>query len=458
MARLASSGSVALLSALGVLACSSSSKDGGAGGGAGGSGGAGGTPITSYQGTHCDYVVPIAETAEEASLDAPDVGSEPTPRHVHVSWAGPSASSFAVNWSTGLDTKLSAVVFGTDQAAVQAADGPTEGVQVERGYTFQYGSTSPLFPNQSHRVHEAHVCGLTAATTYYYKVGGPGHWSPVYDVATAPEPLSAAPFRFAVSGDSRGDPGTFTALQQMILADGADFQVFTGDAVVVGANQDHWNAFFRGTTGSFGVEEALARIPFMSVNGNHEAFAFNYVAQFAFPPENREEYYSFSYANAFFVLLNDTVADKALLGKQGEYLRAQLGRLDRSKTHWVFAVHHRPLYTCSNHSPVDEQVASWEPIYDELGVDFVLAGHNHCYERSKPLKPGGVEVPLGTGTIHVTAGGAGAPLYGTGTDCPFEAITEKTRGYVSIDVDGKTLRYRALRLDGSEIESLTITK
>jgi len=55
------------------------------------------------------------------------------------------------------------------------------------------------------------------------------------------------------------------------------------------------------------------------------------------------------------------------------------------------------------------------------------------------------------------AGGAGAPLYRSGV-CGHTHRSESTRSYVVLDIDGRTLRYRAMRLDGSVIESFEYTK
>lgn len=448
------------LVAVALYACGSSSDDAPKGGGGSGA------PVTSYTPKSCDYAVSLPDSVEDATMDGREVGAEPTPKNVHVSWAGPPSSSFAVNWGTGLDTRLTQVLYGTDPSAVAAADRAGAGVSVQLGHTFIFGSSSPLYADQKARVHEGHVCGLEPGTTYYYKVGGPGHWSAVYDVATAPAPETTTPFRFVLSGDSRGDPGAFAEIQRAARDAAADFQIFTGDAVMVGANQLNWDEFFQAKAGSFAAEEALARIPFMTVVGNHEALALNYFVQFAFPgeetegesPDSRgEEWYSFQYGNAYFFMLNDTVTDQNSFAREAAWMKTKLDGLDRAKIDWVFAVHHRPLYTCSNHSPLATQVDLWGKVYDEHEVDMVLAGHNHCYERSKPIRAG-AEAPMGGGTIYVTAGGAGAPLYSTGTDCPLEQITEKTRGYVIIDIDGKKLDYRALRNDASEIEAFSLTK
>ena len=448
-------------------------------GGTGGSAGSPGGTITSYQPKGCGYTVTLPDGMEDATMDAPAAGAAPSPVHVHVSWASDTSSSFAVNWKTGPDTQLTEVVYGTDKAAVSSADGAGSSVTLQTGHTFIYGSGSPIYQDQKTRVHEVHVCGLDAGTTYYYKVGGAGHWSTVYDVATGPKAGAATPFRFAVAGDSRDDPATFASIEQKITTEAPDFQIFTGDAVHTGANQTDWDGFFEASSGSFHVEDALARIPFMPVNGNHENLVINYFTQFALPgtvskgevkDAEGEEWYSFDYANAHFVMLDDQPTGSAL-DDETQWLSDDLSKVDRKTTPWIFAVHHKPLYTASNHSSDMTTRAAWQPLYDQYKVDFVLNGHNHVYERTLPIrgfKPGTQDGALAqadankapvneSGTVYVVAGGAGAPLYGTGTDY-FTALTEKTRNYVVIDIDGRTLKYTAKRLDGSELESFTYTK
>ena len=180
-------------------------------------------PLTfPYRPESCSYDVAIPDSAADASGHLDKVGADPTPKHIHVSWAGAPESTFAVNWATDADTLLTEVLFGKDKAAVEAADGPGASVTRARGHTMQL--LSPLFQGQMARVHEVHVCGLAADTTYYYKVGGKGSWSAVYDVATAPAPGASAPFKFAITGDSRGTGDIFAQLQEQLSGQGIDFK------------------------------------------------------------------------------------------------------------------------------------------------------------------------------------------------------------------------------------------
>jgi 3',5'-cyclic AMP phosphodiesterase CpdA len=428
-----------------------------------------------YQPGCCGYTVAVPEVAE-AGFDGPEIGAAPMPDHVHLSLAGPTDTSFAVNWRTDVDTKATQVLYGEDEAAVAAAEGPTETVKRVTGHHMLYGSA--LDGEERTRVHEVHVCGLEAGTAYFYKVGGPGAWSEVFDAATAPPVGSTDVIRFAVLGDSRNEPTIFAQEQEAIDAHAVDFQLFTGDAVAIGQNQDDWNEFFEATTGAFSVQDGLARTPLMVVNGNHENLAVNYVAQFALPQEvtegetiQGEEWYSFDYGNIHVVALNDTPEATGVGPSQLGWLEADLAAVDREKTPWVIAMHHRSTYSCGgNHGSDLDLRAAWQPIFDEHEVDFVFSGHDHLYERSVPIRgldgtdpiladatAGGVPVD-GSGTLYVVAGGAGAPLYGADGSCNHTFVTESVRNYIVVEVEDRTVRYTAYRVQGTVLDEFEYTK
>jgi hypothetical protein len=433
----------------------------------------------------CDYSV-SAPSVTEAGFSAAVLGPAPAPDHVHASWAGETSTTFAVNWRTDPGTLASELLYGTDEAAVAAAGGPDGGpgdagppggVRRVLGHHLLYGS---IFDGENRtRVHEAHVCGLAPSTRYFYKVGAPGAWSPVFEVATAPEVGSTEPFSFGVTGDSRNDPTIWAEIQAAVASQGVDFQLFSGDAVVIGQNQTEWNAFFEATAGATSVQSVLASTPFMIANGNHDALAINLVSQFAMPQElspgetDPEEWYSFDYGNAHFVFLNDTTVTNSEAGPQRDWLEADLAAVDRQEAPWIFVVHHKPTYSCStNHGSDTDLRAVWQPVFDRYQVDLVFNGHDHDYERSKPIRgfqEGSTEGALAqagtngapvaqSGTVYVVAAGAGAPLYGVDPSCYHTFVTESVRNYVVIDVEGRTLRYKAYRQNGTELDAFEYTK
>lgn len=433
----------------------------------------------------CDYTVSTPEIEGQAGPSAATFGDDPTPDHIHASWAGPTDSTFAVNWRTDLSTRASVLLYGTDEGAVAAADGPADDVRQQLGHHMLV-ATGLARADTLTRLHEVHVCGLSPDTGYFYKVGGPGHWSDVYEFSTGPVIGSTNPWSFAATGDSRNQQENSWALSQKRLRDAAvDLQVFSGDAVFLGTLQTDWDGFFEATDGDFAVQDLFAEVPFMMANGNHDALAVNYVAQFAFPQDRTtgeqaqgEEWYSFDYANAHFVILNDSVADDSVLaGPQAQWLRADLGSVDREKTPWIFAVHHRPFYTClSNHRPDTSLRTAWQPIFDEYRVDIVFTGHNHVYERSYPIRglndAEGMLAPAGaggvpqidgegfaSGTLYIVAAGVGAPLYGVSDECPTTNVAESLRNHVVVEIDDRTLSFTAYEtIGGGTIDHFTYTK
>lgn len=403
-----------------------------------------------------------------AGMSTDVFGAAPEPDHIHASFVGPTHTSFAVNWHSDDETLASNLLIGTDRAAVEAADGASADVRLVAGHHMLF-SSDPRGANAA-QAHEVHVCGLTPSTTYYYRVGGTGHWSPTFEITTAPMPGSTEPFIFGVTGDSRGNEAdSWTISQRQLSERGIDFELFSGDAVVIGTLQAQWDDFFGASIADFAVQDLLASRPFMIANGNHDALAVNYLAQFALPQEvspgeigQGEEWYSFDYGNAHFVFLNDTVENSEVLGgAEATWLTADLAAVDRTTTPWIFVVHHRPLYTCqSTHAPDTSLRSNWQPIFDQFHVDFVLAGHNHVYERSAPIYgleggqgmvasedpvTGGPRITDGvpSGTVYLVAAGVGAPLYPVETSCPTSREGTSTRNYVTFEVSGRSIHMTA---------------
>ncbi|MFO0684712.1 MAG: metallophosphoesterase family protein [Sandaracinus sp.] len=437
----------------------------------------------TYTPTGCGYAV-STPTVTETGMGMDVFGDTPEPDHIHTSWAGPTDTTFAINWHTGLGTLASSVLFGTDMAAVAAADDAGSGVTRQEGHFMRFRASSS--PGGFEIVHEAHVCGLSADTEYFYKVGGPGHWSQVYSFSTAPVVGSTAPYTFGVTGDSRGYEDNAWAITQHHFSDRAvDFQLFSGDAVVAGPNQGEWNQFFTQVDGAFDTQDFLATRPMMMANGNHDLLSVNYLVQFALPQDvsdgeigQGEDWYSFDYANAHFIVLNDTVTRSSVIGGQeAAWLSADLAAVDRAQTPWVFVTHHQPMYTCTAGRPPDTNLrAAWQSVFDQYHVDMVFNGHNHEYERSAPIfgfdsggghvaSEGANAVPviaaggIPSGTIYMVAAGAGAPLYSVNTDCPETRHALSVRAYLILEIQDRSLQLTAYdALTNSVIDQMTYTK
>lgn len=71
--------------------------------------------------------------------------------------------------------------------------------------------------------------------------------------------------------------------------------------------------------------------------------------------------------------------------EQLAWLEKDLKSIDRSKTPWVFAMTHRPMYS-SEVSSYEEHIRNaFEPLLLQYKVDAYFAGHIHWYERIWPM-------------------------------------------------------------------------
>lgn len=102
---------------------------------------------------------------------------------------------------------------------------------------------------------------------------------------------------------------------------------------------------------------------------------------------------------------------KPFMDQESAWLKAQLDELRPPpgdgiagpRRPWVICCAHHPIFTNGNTHDDDERLKrEWLPMLESHGVDFYLAGHNHCLEH--------VQVP-GSRIGHLVSGGGGANLY-----------------------------------------------
>ncbi|KAI8010354.1 Purple acid phosphatase 18 [Camellia lanceoleosa] len=85
---------------------------------------------------------------------------------------------------------------------------------------------------------------------------------------------------------------------------------------------------------------------------------------------------------------------------------ADLLKVDRKRTPWLLVLFHVPWYNSNkaHRGEGDRMMQAMEPLLYAAGVDFVLAGHVHAYERSKRVYGGRLD---SCGAVHVTVGDGG---------------------------------------------------
>ncbi|MCL2815286.1 MAG: metallophosphoesterase, partial [Oscillospiraceae bacterium] len=296
--------------------------------------------------------------------------------------------------------------------------------------------------------HKATVTGLTANTTYYYRVSNDEvNYSESYTYKTP----GTGTFTFAAVGDpqltiggqdstsnyfsnpattAQGWKDTVNAITTKIPH--INFITGVGDQVDLTANGSEAEYF------NFFAPDALRNLPFAPAVGNHDRhypfiYHYNIPNEQSFTPLMGADYsnsgntqyaemesagnYFYTYNNALFVVLNDsayptsTLAAKTIIDRFDKTIKTAITA--NPNYTWLFVQHHKSTASVADHL-ADRDIqyyveAGFEQLMDTYGVDFVLAGHDHVYARSYPMKNGrhddnqnGPSITDPNGTIYVT--------------------------------------------------------
>lgn len=401
--------------------------------------------------TGCDYTFdppPWQQTSSGGTSGLIDLrsscagSSADAPANVHVTFPRSDASgAAAVLWMTDAETMQTELQLGTTPDALD---------RWAQGFSFTYALIA-----EERRVHEVHLCGLEANTTYYYRVGGGGQWSDVYAFTTAPEPGDDETFIFAATGDSRSTTqAMWGQTLDSIEALGADFLVFTGDAVEIGTLQPQWDVWWDQASATE-TTSRLASLPMLYAHGNHDLVGDPMWAMMAYPDD--EQSYWVRYGNTLFIVLDDSGTFRTGKRIEDEIRDFLIEAIEANPdARWRIVAHHKPAYSAStNHGSNGDIIEAWVPVFEEYDVDLVLNGHDHNYERSCYVN-GGACASTGDGTVYVVTAGIGAPLYGNGSDW-WTRISASRPNYVQFTVTPEQIS--AVAYDpttGTEVDRFTI--
>ncbi|MCB9685530.1 MAG: metallophosphoesterase [Alphaproteobacteria bacterium] len=350
-----------------------------------------------------DIGVPGTIEGDAIEPHAEVYGPGARPELVRLGWPGTDLSrSVSFLWKTDTITLASQVELTEDGGATRVIDGAS----------FLYGSDG------GQRVHEVKLClGVKPATTYTYRVGGPSSWSSPRTFTTPAAPGQLDTVRVAFGGDSRGSYAQWALLVRTAATWNPDLFVFTGDAVDSGTSQAQWDSWLEAGADLFD------HVPLIAAHGNHEGQAVHWFAQVSYP--NDELSWPVRYGPLQLLFLNDTTTD-ADLDAQITLIDEVFGTSDAT---WKVAVHHQsPYSTCDRHGSNTKVRDRWTPRYEAGGVDLVLCGHNHIYERSVPILADAVAEP-GPGVTYIVTGGAGAPLYTAFTPAWFSNVVQTKKHF-----------------------------
>jgi hypothetical protein len=97
-------------------------------------------------------------------------------------------------------------------------------------------------------------------------------------------------------------------------------------------------------------------------------------------------YYSFDYRNIHTIVM-DTQVDYSKNSLQYNFVKADLEVASKDALiDWVFVQFHKPMYSSSPaHLAQGDFGNIYHPLFDMHGVDIVIQGHHHSYERTFPI-------------------------------------------------------------------------
>lgn len=410
-----------------------------------------------------------------------------------------------------------------------------------------YGSAPSSLSSQatdatSTTEHEVVITGLQPNTKYFYSVGSSSQVLAGADSShyfkTAPLPGTVQPIRVWCIGDFGKNNS-----EQGLVRDGfvnfegdthTDLWIWLGDnAYDDGTDQEFQDKVFAGQNGYASI---FPRLPFLPTPGNHDYLSIatplsninpmNHTGPYydivnvptngemGGVPSGTEAYYSYDYGNVHFVSANSEIG--TLVGSANDWigvyplfnpfasafttspftqwLHADLAATDKR---WKIVYFHQPPYTDGSH----ESGTFWEvfmramrenivPILEQYGVDVVMNGHSHVYERSHLIKghygdassfapsmliDGGsgtdslgqayiknVSNPGGNdGTVYVVSGNAASKDSNPGLAYPAHYYgdgCDTCVGSFILDIHGDTLNGRYLKANGEIGDDFTIYK
>lgn len=366
-----------------------------------------------------------------------------TPDYIHLSYQNDPSTTMTIMWRTSTGITGSVVQYG-----------PTS------SYSQQKTGVYALLPESRGNSHTVELTGLNPEWTYHYRVGdGGSNWSGDKIFTTMPDPNDlCAPITFVALGDSRssvnhGAGSNWDNVMAQAVTHDPDFIVVTGDLINDGSYQEGgWETWFEF------AESYIIQQPMLTSWGNHDMGGSGqyYLRNFALPfnsADSTENFYDFK-AGPVHVFALDTGYGGSSYSTQTSWLNAKLNATDAL---WTFAFQHAPPYSSGSHGSSSTVRDTFGPIFDNYHLDIDFAGHDHHYERSKPIYDQSVVSDYGDGTMYIVTGGAGAPLYGFSSQWHQE-IAVQTFHYVLIEIDFSQLSLKAYDRYGTLLDSVDIEK
>ena len=231
--------------------------------------------------------------------------------------------------------------------------------------------------------------------------------------------------------------------------------------------------------------------------GNHDTENLTLINQYKEHFNLENVYYSFNFQNVHFVAIStephEICGEKfemkgsgfvQCFDKKANYDTNQYAFVDSDlqaassnpDIDWIVVFYHKLAYTSPNNvlEPIPEFRDPYHQIFEKYGVDLILQGHLHAYERSYPIKINleDTQNPIITdystnnyldpeGQIFATVSTGGAHLHNfMGQKEPYMASQYLGWGFLNIDIinEGKILIAKFYSNDGTVLDQFGVAK
>jgi hypothetical protein len=304
--------------------------------------------------------------------------------------------------------------------------------------------------------HRFHLEGLLPNSTYAYH-------AMVNSSSSQPVPAGMGEPRFFKTAPRNSSDGiTFLSISDMhsgfpadlagkMVAERADLIIEAGDLTGTGSKAGDWNGYFQ-TTGALypgtgaGLPAAL-RLPAI---GNHDGMFFGrdnfgrYFRGIGSGPGS-PFWYRVDVGDVHFVSLDVEWGLESFTQDQEAWLRETLAAIDPAD--WIVVTTHCPVYSSGNNGELTGVAAKLAPMFEAGGVDLVISGHDHHYQR----------ITSGNVTYMITATVSADDWRGADVPGSQAYIFGETM-YGKYVVHGNSLDIYGMYLNGTIADTATLTK
>jgi len=263
-----------------------------------------------------------------------------------------------------------------------------------------------------------------------------------------PEPN---PIRFIAFGDYGSESSDLLSVSELVKRLQPDFIITTGDnnypngeaSTIDRHIGQYYHEYIYPYQGEFGAGSDINR--FFPSLGNHDwntSGALPYLEYFTLP--GNERYYDFVWGPLHFFAIDSDLREPdgvSADSTQATWLREQVAA---SGAPWQIVYFHHPPYSSALHG--SNSWMRWP--FAEWGIDVVLAGHDHVYERL-----------LIDGIPNITTGLGGNGRYGFPTVLPGSEVRYNDNyGVLLVEATDQQLTFQFITIDDEVIDTYTVTK